>query len=84
MHPVAIKIGSLTIHWYGIMVLVGVLVGWLTTVQRARRHGFDPDHVTELVPWIVIGGLAGARLIFCDIVLEGVFCRCSIVGNFYD
>jgi len=64
MHPVALKIGSLTIHWYGIMVLVGVVVGWVTTVHRARRHGFDPDHVTELVPWIVIGGLAGARLFF--------------------
>ncbi len=36
--PVAIAIGPLKIHWYGLTYLFGFLAGWWKTEQRHARH----------------------------------------------
>jgi phosphatidylglycerol:prolipoprotein diacylglycerol transferase len=62
------QIGGLTIdipvYWYGIMIMLGVIAASLIAFREARRRGEDPDHVWGLFPWVLIAGIAGARIGF--------------------
>ncbi len=62
MNPVLSHIGPFQLHWYGVFIVVGViLAAWLSTIE-ARRRGEDPDHVWGLLTWVLILGIIGARL----------------------
>jgi phosphatidylglycerol:prolipoprotein diacylglycerol transferase len=62
MNPVAFSIGPLTVHWYGLLIVGGAVLGaWVSTLE-ARRRGEDPDHVWGLLTWLLIFGIIGARL----------------------
>src|SRR5215469_18368642 len=57
-----IHAGPLTIHLYGLTLLVAILLCvWLTTV-RWKRKGGDPDLVIRVTVWGVAFGVIGARL----------------------
>jgi phosphatidylglycerol:prolipoprotein diacylglycerol transferase len=56
------NIGPLTIHYYGIILMLGALAGaWLASLE-ARRRGFDTDIVWDGLIWVLIGGILGARI----------------------
>jgi phosphatidylglycerol:prolipoprotein diacylglycerol transferase len=60
--PIGFNIGPLTIHYYGIIIMVGVLVATWVASWQARRHGQDPEIAWDVLPWLLIGGIIGARL----------------------
>lgn len=65
MNPVAFSLGSLEVHWYGLMYLVAVAVVWLLLVYRIKRDKTAPintDQLTDLIIVLIIGVLVGARL----------------------
>ena len=64
MHPVAFQIGSFTLHWYGVMVAFAFLAGLWTATRRAPLTGVHGETVADLVPWLVVGGMAGARTFY--------------------
>lgn len=52
----------LTIYYYGVILMTGVMAAaWLATVE-ARRRGQNPEQVWDMLIWLVIGGVIGARL----------------------
>ena len=56
-----VHLGPLTIHLYGVTLLVAILLCvWLTNV-RWRRAGGDPDLVVRVAVWGVAFGIVGAR-----------------------
>ena len=57
-----IDIGPLTIRFYGIIIMIGVVTaGWLAS-REAKRRGLDPEIVWDGIIWVIIGGVIGARL----------------------
>ena len=64
MDPVAFSFGSLSIHWYGVCMAAAVLLGMWTASRRGMREKIHPDTVYDMSPWIIIGAIAGARLLF--------------------
>ena len=51
-----------TIHWYGIILMLGAAAGaWLAT-RSAKQRGYDPEIVWDLLTYLLIGGIVGARL----------------------
>lgn len=62
--PVAVRIGPISIYWYGIMYLVGFGGGWWLGRRRARDvwRGWRQEQVDDLVFFIVLGVLLGGRL----------------------
>lgn len=68
--PVAFTIGSLSVRWYGLMYVVGFLLGWFLGRQRAARFGWEPRDVDDLVTLSMLGCVLGGRLgyiIFYDL-----------------
>ncbi len=56
------NIGPLSIHFYGIIIVAGALVGGYVASIEARRRGEEPEHVWNALTWCLIGGILGARL----------------------
>jgi phosphatidylglycerol---prolipoprotein diacylglyceryl transferase len=60
--PELIRLGPITLYWYGFLITLGALAAaWLATVE-ARRRELDPDHVWNALIPILLFGLVGARL----------------------
>ncbi len=64
MQEIAFRIGSLEVHWYGVFVAVGFLLGVWTAGLRGRQQGILPDTITDLALWIFGGAFVGARLLY--------------------
>jgi phosphatidylglycerol:prolipoprotein diacylglycerol transferase len=62
--PVALALGPLQIHWYGLMYLVGLGVGWWFARVRIRRPDFAwaAREVDDLLFYIALGVVVGGRL----------------------
>ena len=50
------------IHFYGIIIMLGAVAGGFLAAHEAKRRGFDPDIVWDMLLWLIIGGVIGARL----------------------
>ena len=59
---VAFTVFGIPVHWYGIMIMLGVLAASYVAYIEARRRGEDTDHVWQLFPWALIAGILGARI----------------------
>ncbi len=68
MHPILFRLGPLTIHTYGVMLALGALAGLLLLRRLARAAGQDPERLQGLALWVLLAGMAGARIGF--MVLE--------------
>lgn len=58
------EIGPLTIHFYGIMIGIGVLVAAIVTQKRYVKFGGDPTILDRVILWTVVMGFVGARLAY--------------------
>jgi phosphatidylglycerol---prolipoprotein diacylglyceryl transferase len=64
VHPIAFHLGSLTIHWYGIMIAVAFLVGLWTASLRAPRENIPGERIADIVLWLMVGAILGARVVY--------------------
>nr|WP_313403251.1 prolipoprotein diacylglyceryl transferase [Pseudomonas sp.] len=62
--PVAIALGPLKIHWYGLMYLVGIGGAWWLASRRLERFDatWTKDKLSDLVFWVAMGVILGGRL----------------------
>ena len=62
--PVAIAIGPVKVHWYGLMYLIAFAGGWWLGRVRARDawRGWSRDNVSDVLFWIALGVIVGGRL----------------------
>ena len=62
--PVAIHLGPLAIHWYGIGYVLAILLGYSYIIRYAPRRGVSEDVVNAVAMWAVPAGLIGGRLYY--------------------
>lgn len=62
MDPIAFSIGSVAIHWYGILMATTFLTGILVGRKNAISYGVDPDVLDDLIFKLALVVLVGARL----------------------
>ncbi|MEH6812300.1 MAG: prolipoprotein diacylglyceryl transferase [Motiliproteus sp.] len=62
--PVAIHLGPLQIHWYGMMYLVGFAGAWWLANYRARQpaSGWTAEQVSDLIFFGALGVILGGRM----------------------
>jgi phosphatidylglycerol---prolipoprotein diacylglyceryl transferase len=60
--PVAIELGPISVHWYGIFIAAAALLGALLATRVARWLGEDPDHAWSMLLVVMIAAIIGARL----------------------
>lgn len=50
------------VYWYGLIVMIGVLVGSMIVERSLKRIGEDSEKLWDALIWVVLIGIAGARL----------------------
>ena len=60
--PELLKIGPLTLYWYGFLITIGAIAGTWLASWLAKRAGVNPDHLWNALIPALIFGLIGARL----------------------
>jgi len=68
--PVALRIGPLSVHWYGLMYLLGfiqyLLLGRMRVSQEPiKQQGFVHQDLEDLLFYAVLGVILGGRLGYC-------------------
>jgi prolipoprotein diacylglyceryl transferase len=64
INPIAISIGPLHIHWYGVMYLLGFAAAWWLARQRAARPGssWSAVDVDDFLFYGMLGVIIGGRV----------------------
>lgn len=63
-----LPLGPFTLRWYGLLIALAVVVGLTLARRLARRRAIDPTLVSDLLPFLVLGAILGARLYY--VILE--------------
>jgi phosphatidylglycerol:prolipoprotein diacylglycerol transferase len=75
--PVALSLGPLAIHWYGLMYLIGFVGGWWLGVVRARQpdSGWKTGEIGDLLFYIALGVIIGGRIGYVLFYNFGLFAQ---------
>lgn len=59
-----IRIGGFewAVRWYGVIVMIGIIVGSLIVERELKRRGEKSDRIWDALIWVVPIGILGARL----------------------
>ncbi len=60
--PILVSFGPVNIYWYGVFVVAGLLAGMSVTLKLAGYYRLSRETLFDLMFWLIIGGLVGARL----------------------
>lgn len=55
---------GMAIRGYGVMLLLGVTASVALALWRARRYGISEEVMLGIAPWLLVGGIVGARLFY--------------------
>ena len=59
-----LRIGPVTIAYYGICIAVGMLLGIWAVTRRAKETGQKPDDYVDIVIWTMLFSIIGARVYY--------------------
>jgi phosphatidylglycerol:prolipoprotein diacylglycerol transferase len=62
--PVLVTIGGLKIHWYGIMIALGLYAGIQVALRDSARRGINRDQLMNLALLAAVLGIAGGRFYY--------------------
>lgn len=67
------SIWKFNIHYYALLIILGAIVAAIIAAWQARKNGRDSEVIVDLMPWLLIGGIIGARLwhVFTPGVYDG-------------
>ena len=62
--PIIFSIGPFSVHWYGLMYVVAIIIGLWAIRGYIARKGIDSDMLYRILWWCIAAGLIGGRLYF--------------------
>jgi phosphatidylglycerol:prolipoprotein diacylglycerol transferase len=62
--PILVKMGPIVIRWYGLLIASAVLIGVTISQYLAKRRHVNPELISDLSIWLVIGAIPAARLYY--------------------
>ncbi len=64
INRVAIDLGFLEVHWYGLIIGTGIVLGLLLAIWRGKQLGISSDTFLDLVMFAVPAAIIGARIYY--------------------
>lgn len=64
LDPVAFSLGTLDIMWYGVIIALGMVLGYFLANREAVKKAMPEGMVTDLMFYIILFSLVGARLYY--------------------
>jgi len=61
--PILFSIGNvLSVHWYGVLIVTGIILGANVAAYLAKKAGKDPEIVWDMLILVVVLAIIGARI----------------------
>lgn len=64
LDPIAFSLGSLKVHWYGLILGLGALVGLMLATREGRRFSISSEFFMDLMLMGVPSSIIGARIYY--------------------
>ncbi len=64
VNPVAFTIFGHKVMWYGIIITIAMVVGFIVALRNAKFEGIKSDDVYDLAIFLIIFSMVGARLYY--------------------
>ena len=64
MFPVLFSIGPVTLHTYGLLIAIAIVVGILITVYIGKSYGMNPQQVIDMGFIMILAGIIGSRIAY--------------------
>lgn len=64
INPVAFKLGPIPVHWYGIIIGVGILLAYLLAQKESVKRGLHEEFIADLLIWAVPISILSARIYY--------------------
>ncbi len=61
---VAFSVFGIDIMWYAVLISLGMLLALFLAEKDAKRKGFDPDEISNMLILCILVGIVGARLYY--------------------
>lgn len=62
LDPAIVRLGAFEVRWYGIFFALGFLLGFKIMIGMYRHEQRNIDHLSDLVVYLMVGTIVGARL----------------------
>ncbi|WP_414076419.1 prolipoprotein diacylglyceryl transferase [Staphylococcus aureus] len=62
--PVAFDLGPLSVRWYGIIIAVGILLGYFVAQRALVKAGLHKDTLVDIIFYSALFGFIAARIYF--------------------
>ncbi len=62
--PVAFNLGPLSVRWYGIIIAVGILLGYFVAQRALVKAGLHKDTLVDIIFYSTLFGFIAARIYF--------------------
>lgn len=62
--PIAFQLGPISVHWYGILIVCGIVAAFSYALYEAKRRGLSQKIIDDMSLPVVLGGIIGARLYY--------------------
>jgi len=64
MNPIALQLGPISVHWYGIIIGLGAMLGLYLATQECKKRGISPDILVDLVLFALPIAIISARIYY--------------------
>ncbi|MDX1673405.1 MAG: prolipoprotein diacylglyceryl transferase [Longimicrobiales bacterium] len=77
MYPHLFSIGDFTVTSFGLMMFLAFVGGAWVLARQFEQRGLDPEDAWDMLLWVAIGGIAGAKLYYVglhpdDLIMDPV------------
>ncbi|MFO7895163.1 MAG: prolipoprotein diacylglyceryl transferase [Longimicrobiales bacterium] len=70
MYPHLFSIGDFTVTSFGLMMFLAFVGGAWVLARQFELRGLDPEHAWDMLLWIAIGGIVGAKLYYVGLHVD--------------
>ena len=64
MSKIAISIGPLSITWYSLFILIGIVLAYILIIRESEKFDIPTSFASNLIFWCVCIGILGARIYY--------------------
>lgn len=61
---VAFSIFGIEVHWYGIIIITGMLLATILSAKELKKRGYSEEIIYDLAMWVLPAAIIGARLYY--------------------
>lgn len=64
MNRIFLELGPITIYWYSILILSGVILGYNIIIRYCKKINFSENVIVDMLFYLVIWAIIGARVYY--------------------